>query len=190
LSLRRARLLALALLLLVAGRPASAHDGPPYPIVSDGAFGAYRISIWTDPDTTDDDTAGGQFWIVVSALSGRELSESPTVQLAVQPEGGAGTARETTAVADSRDRSRHFAALRLDREGRWAVRATIDGPLGRALVSSEVEATYDLRPAPALVAVYALPFVLVGILWIKALRARRRLPPPPGRSSPARSRAE
>jgi len=37
-----------------------------------------------------------------------------------------------------------------------------------------VEATYDLRPAPALLAVYLLPFLLVGFLWTKRLLQRRR----------------
>ena len=44
--------------LLFIARAASAHDGPPYPIVSNQVLGAYRISVWTDPDTTDDGTAG------------------------------------------------------------------------------------------------------------------------------------
>src|SRR5688572_26800254 len=31
---------------------AHAHDGPPFPILSDHTTGPYLISIWTDPDTT------------------------------------------------------------------------------------------------------------------------------------------
>jgi hypothetical protein len=47
---------------------ASAHDGPPYPIVSNQLLGRYRISVWTDPDTTDDESAGGQFWVMIDPV--------------------------------------------------------------------------------------------------------------------------
>jgi hypothetical protein len=40
-------------------------------------------------------------------------------------------------------------------------------------VESEVDATYDLRPAPALLLLYLMPFVAVGLLWAKLLLRRR-----------------
>jgi hypothetical protein len=61
----------------------------------------------------------------------------------------------------------------MDHEGRFHVRVTIDGPLGRAEVEADVDATYDLRPPPAMIAVYLLPFVAVGFLWVKLLLRRR-----------------
>ena len=48
----------------------------------------------------------------------------------------------------------------MDHEGPFGVRVTVDGPLGRAAVDSQVDATYDLRPAPGLIALYLVPFVL------------------------------
>jgi hypothetical protein len=71
--------------------------------------------------------------------------------------------------------SNQFAALRMDHEGRFAVRVAIDGPLGPAQVTSAVDATYDQRPPPALFVVYLAPFVVLGLLWIKLLRRRRAL---------------
>jgi hypothetical protein len=62
----------------------------------------------------------------------------------------------------------------MDHEGRFAVRTTIEGPLGSASDDAEVDATYDLRPPPILIAVYLMPFVLVGFLWLKLLSRRRR----------------
>jgi hypothetical protein len=56
------------------------------------------------------------------------------------------------------------------------VSAAIDGPLGPAEARAEVDATYDLRPAPAMMLVYLMPFVLVGLLWLKALRRGRTAP--------------
>ena len=49
----------LLLLVLAAGAAVHAHDGPPYPIVSDRVSGPYVVSIWTDPDSTDDGTPVG-----------------------------------------------------------------------------------------------------------------------------------
>ena len=46
--------------------------------------------------------------------------------------------------------------------------------LGWAVVDSNVDATYDLRPAPWLLALYLFPFVAVGALWGKVLLRRRR----------------
>jgi hypothetical protein len=46
--------------------------------------------------------------------------------------------------------------------------------MGDAAVAAEVEATYDLRPPPALLGVYLMPFLLVGGLWLKLLLHRRR----------------
>jgi hypothetical protein len=46
--------------------------------------------------------------------------------------------------------------------------------LGRAAVDCQVDATYDLRPAPGLIGLYLVPFVLVGGLWVKMLLRRRQ----------------
>jgi len=34
------------------GASLQAHSGPPFPIVSDRIAGAYRVSVWADPDAT------------------------------------------------------------------------------------------------------------------------------------------
>ena len=59
--MRRARLAVVIALLGIADRGLGAHNGPPYPIVSNQISGPYSISVWTDPDTTDDGTPAGQF---------------------------------------------------------------------------------------------------------------------------------
>ncbi|NQW05474.1 MAG: hypothetical protein HQ485_15835, partial [Acidobacteria bacterium] len=74
-----------------------------------------------------------------------------------------------------RDVSSQFAALVLDHEGRFRVRVVVAGPLGTAEVEAEVEATYDLRPAPWLIGLYVMPFLLVGVLWVTLLLRRRGL---------------
>ena len=163
---------------LLASLPvtASAHDGPPFPIVSDYIAGPYVISIWTDPDTTDDGSAGGQFWVRVrpSAQSGA-LPPDTRAAVTIRPLDRSGAEATATATPVRGDVTNQFAGLVMDHEGRFAVRVTIDGPLGAASAESAVDATYDTRPAPALLIVYLAPFIAVGVLWGRLLLRRRTL---------------
>jgi hypothetical protein len=177
--MRAARALACALiaglLLLLLPAPAAAHDGPPYPIVSNRVLGPYTVSVWTDPDATDDGTAEGKFWVLLdSSAPGVQLPAETRVRLAAQPIDRPGAAQAGDAVPVQGDASNQYVAVLMDHEGRFAVRITVDGPLGGVETTSEVDATYDLRPAPALVFVYALPFMALGGLWVKVLIGRRR----------------
>jgi hypothetical protein len=179
-----ARLLLCAMLVcLVSPSPTDAHDGPPFPIVSERVVGPYIVSVWTDPDATDDGSPGGQFWIVLRRRSDEggphardSLPLGTSATIAIRPldrPNGSGPPHTVRAEPVDGNLSRQFAALLMDHEGRFAVHVTIDGPLGRTAVDAEVEATYDLRPPPMMIFVYLLPFVLVGALWAKLLLRRR-----------------
>jgi hypothetical protein len=153
---------------------AFAHDGPPYPIVTDRVAGAYRVAVWTDPDTTDDGSAGGQFWVRLERAAGTEpLPPSTRARVAVRALDRAGLEVQATAEPVRGDVTNQFAGLVMDHEGRFAVRVIVDGPLGTAAIDAEVEATYDTRPPPILLLVYLAPFVLVGLLWARLLVRRR-----------------
>ncbi len=155
--------------------PVSAHDGPPFPIVSDRVAGPYRVSIWTDPDATDDGSAGGQFWVILDpSPGGGPLAAGTRVRVAVAPLDRPGPGQSAQATAERDDPRRQFAAVPLDHEGRFRVQVTIDSPSGPAVVDSTVDATYDSRPPPIMLGVYAIPFVIVGFLWLKLLLRRRR----------------
>ncbi len=161
--------------LLVDRGMVEAHSGPPFPILSNRVAGPYSISIWTDPDTTDDGRAAGRFWIVIDATdSGTSIPQGTAASVNIHPVDRPGPERSGQAVPMNGLVSRQFVALLMDHEGPFAVRATVTGPLGRAEVESQVDATYDLRPAPGMIAVYLFPFVAVGALWVKVLRRRRR----------------
>jgi hypothetical protein len=165
-----------AMCVLLAGvHDARGHDGPPYPIVSNQMLGPYRISVWTDPDTTDDGTPGGQFWVMIDAArAGVSLSTDTRARVTVRPldRTGVPVSAPTTPVND--DPSRQFVALTMDHEGRFAVRIDVDGTTGLVGVDAEVFATYDLRPSRFVLAVYLVPFVLAGFLWTTLLIRRRR----------------
>lgn len=168
-------LMAAAMLESMASIPLVAHSGPPFPILSNVHAGAYEISVWTDPDATDDGSAGGQFWVVVQpADKSAALPPETRAHVAIRPLDRPGSELKGQAAPVAREMSRHFVALVMDHEGRYRVRASIEGPLGSAAVEAEVDATYDLRPAPFMMAIYLIPFLLVGFLWLKLLIRRRQ----------------
>jgi hypothetical protein len=150
-----------------------AHSGPPYPIVTERVAGPYIVEVWADPDVTDDGSAAGQFWVVVRTATTMPLPADTRGEVTIHPSdrGGADSTRQTEPVKG--DRARQYAALVMDHEGPFAVHVRVDGPLGRADLDAKVDATYDTRPAPALMVVFLAPFLLVGFLWTKQLLRRR-----------------
>jgi hypothetical protein len=93
--------------------------------------------------------------------------------VAIRAEGSGGPEIVATATPVRGDVTNQFAALVMDHEGRFAVRVSVDGPLGPATVNAAVDATYDLRPPRYMLIVYLLPFVAVGVLWGRLLLRRR-----------------
>lgn len=153
----------------------SAHDGPPYPIVSNQVLGRYRISVWTDPDTTDDGSARGQFWVMIDpARAGDAVPPDVQAVVTIQPLDRSGAALMARAALVNQDPSRQFATVVMDHEGRFAVHVDVESASGRVRVDSEVQATYDLRPSRVMLVIYLLPFLLAGFLWTTLLVRRRR----------------
>ena len=154
---------------------AAAHDGPPYPIVSDRVAGPYRVSVWTDPDATDDGSSGGQFWVRIERSAAKGTLPGETrARVSIRPLDRPGQESTAAATPVRGDITNQFAALVMDHEGRFSVRVAIDGPLGSAAIDGEVSATYDLRPPAALLLLYLAPFVAIGLLWGR-LAAQRRM---------------
>ena len=151
----------------------SAHDGPPYPIASDRVAGPYRISIWTDPDTTDDGSLGGQFWVKLDAAQSTTLPPRTQATVTIRPLDRPGPERRAAATPVGGDIKNQFAAVLMDHEGRFAVRVGVNGPAGGVTLDSQVDATYDLRPPPYLLVVYVIPFLLAGLLWGRVIVKRR-----------------
>jgi hypothetical protein len=170
---RRAAHATAVVLLTVACAPVLAHDGPPFPIVSNEAAGPYIVSVWTDPDTTDDESPGGQFWLMLEpAAAGTSLPAATSGRVLLRPLDRDGVERAGRTVPVDGEIGRQFVALVMDHEGRFRVRVSIDGPLGPAFVEAEVEGTYDQRPAPVMMLLFLAPFVAVGAIWLRLLRRR------------------
>jgi len=171
---RSSSLLAAICALFMIQHEVAAHAGPPYPIVSNQLIGAYRISVWTDPDTTDDGSAGGQFWVMVDPAGGGTAPAKVRAQVTVRALDRPGAPVTAQAAPVNGNPARQFAAVTMDHEGRFAVRVDVESEAGRASLDSEVQATYDLRPSRLVLLIYAVPFLLVGFLWTTLLVRRRR----------------
>jgi hypothetical protein len=163
----------LLVLMLIAPSPSIAHSGPPYPVVTRQAAGPYELSLWTDPDATDDGTAGGQFWVVIEPGHDGTIPAGTRARVAIRAIDRDEPFAEIAAAPVDGDVTRQFAGLVMDHEGPFAVRAIVEGPLGAGAISARVDATYDLRPPLPLILVYALPFLAVGGLWTARLLRRR-----------------
>ena len=169
---------AVAFMLAAFSVRVGGHSGPPYPILSDQVAGPYLISVWTDPDTTDDGSQGGQFWIRIHLADGGEVPPKTQATVSISAADRLESAREGSASPVRGDITNQFAALEMDHEGTFGVLVRVEGPRGRATVDSSVEATYDLRPPRSLLLIYLIPFVLVGLLWGRLLMRRRAMKSP------------
>jgi len=177
-----------ALALLVCEGRVAAHAGPPYPMVSERRVGPYQMAVWTDPDTTDDGSAGGQFWVTLASTDGRAIPRGTRITVSIHS--AANPSQHLTAVAadDGAATSRYFAALVMDHEGPFNVGVKVNGPMGEASVDAQVQATYDARPSGLAVVLTVLPFLLAGGLWAKMLLRRKAGGPDRTRQIPPTSR--
>jgi hypothetical protein len=177
-SAHQGRVFVAALALVAASTTLCAHSGPPFPIVTDAKHGPYMISIWTDPDATDNGTSGGQFWIVIAPSDkGATLPADTRATVTVRP--SAPPSPSQTSVQSARtepvrdDVTNQFGAVLMDHEGPYAVHVDVTGAMGSATMDAMVDATYDLRPPPYMLIWYLLPFLGAGALWTRLLLRRR-----------------
>jgi hypothetical protein len=155
------------LVLLLCGLPVYGHSGPPFPILVDQRVGPYVASVWTDPDI-----GTGTFFVMLEPASGRSLPSA--VRIGVQP----ATRRlpEVFYKAEPqtvKEGARYFTQVKFDQGGIWHTRVLIDGPAGGGELKADVEPTPDGIIGPFASLVYALPFLGIGFLWIKAALRRR-----------------
>lgn len=155
--------------LCVDGTPAHAHEGPPFPIIVDEPLGPYVVSVWTDPDI-----GTGIFFVVLEPVGDAPLPAGTVVRIGVRPiSGRRGEVVYRAEPQPVRYGERYFAEVEFDRGEMWAIRVEVSGPGGGGEARATVEATPDGTIGPIALLLYALPFVAVGFLWLKAVMRRR-----------------
>jgi hypothetical protein len=158
-----------------AVRQASAHEGPPYPIIVDKMIGPCLLSVWADPDV-----GVGTFYIILDPPQGGTLPEDVTVEIGVRPVSGRlAEARYKAGREALGSRTQFKAEIPFDAQELWTTRVLLNSSRGGGEAVVEVEVTppgygrWDLL-------LYLFPFLAVGFLWLNAfLRRRRRGKAPP-----------
>src|SRR6204780_1765657 len=74
------RELGLLVALLTASSPLEAHNGPPFPIISDKPVGPVVVSLWTHPDV-----GTGLFYVIVDAPPGGAIPPDLKIEIGVRP---------------------------------------------------------------------------------------------------------
>jgi len=157
-------------LLLSLSLNATAHEGPPFPIILDKSVGPCIVSVWTDPDVGE-----STFFVIINPQPSGTVPADLKVELGVQPTSG--RLAEVVYPAqreDLRDQVQYKALVFLDAQEMWRVRVGLASAQGSGEASATVEATppgygrWDLL-------IYLLPFVAVALLWLRAVLRRRGL---------------
>ena len=73
----------LSLVLGLCAQPAFAHNGPPFPIISDQTVGPVVLSLWTHPDV-----GTGTFFVLINPQRGKELPRDLKFSIGVTPVSG------------------------------------------------------------------------------------------------------
>jgi hypothetical protein len=157
-------------LILNAGIPASAHNGPPFPIISDKQVGPCVISLWTHPDV-----GIGTFFVIVAPPPGGKIPSDLKIDLSVQPVSGRlAEVRYPTERGDMNGQEQFNASIPFDQQEMWRVRIFVSSSAG----NGESMATVEVTP-PGLgrwdLLLFTSPFLLVGFLWYLGMSRRRKM---------------
>ncbi len=151
--------------------PASAHDGPPYPIIVDRPTGQVLLSVWTDPDV-----GIGTFHVYLEPMDGRPLPPACAVQVSVQPVTGrlAERTHDTKLFRSDEARYHYVGEVPFDAPEDWRTRIIVRCGTEEAEVDKVVAVTPPGQGPLLDFVLYLLPFVAIGFLIVRALVARRQ----------------
>lgn len=186
--LRLALVLAAWSWLMLSTDCASAHEGPPFPILMDKPAAGHVVSVWADPDIGE-----ATFYVIVETPAGAMPDQEPKVALSVQPVSGR---LERVEYAGKRQnlsgRMQFEFTPEFDQRDMWTVVVQLETAAGAAgQLTTEVEST-----PPGLgvwdFAIYLFPFVLLGAMWIAGMIRRRRFAPgqPSAQNDPPESKRQ
>jgi hypothetical protein len=154
--------------LLALALPAAAHNGPPFPIITDQRVGPCVISVWTHPDI-----GMGTFFVLVNPPPGGTVPSDLKIQIGVQPESGRLAEVVYAAWREKlRGQVEFKTEVQFDADEMWRVRLILDSSQGKGEALSRVEATptgfgrWDLL-------LYLLPFLAVGFLVFRGVMKTR-----------------
>ena len=171
----------LVALWLMLPAAASAHNGPPFPIIENQKIGPCIVALWTHPDV-----GTGAFYVFVEPAPGGAIPSDLKIRIGVQPL--TGRLPETFYEAQrvkSRGQVQFNAQAAFDRQELWRVHLVMQSAQGGGEATTQVLVTppgfgrWDLL-------FFLLPFLLVAFLWFRGIsRVRRRRNAQPGKQNVA-----
>jgi hypothetical protein len=157
-------------LLLLSVMPAKAHNGPPFPIITDQHVGPCIVSLWIHPDI-----GTSPIFVLVDAPPGGTLPKDLEIQIGVQPVSKRlAEVMYPTTIEDQRGQLEYKTNVEFDQQEFWKVRLILSSSAGSGESTAQVEATpfgygrWDLL-------LFALPFLAVAFLFFNGVAKRRRL---------------
>jgi hypothetical protein len=155
--------------LLVSPVPASAHNGPPFPIIENKKVGPCIVALWTHPDV-----GTGAFYVFVEPAPGGTVPGELNIKIGVQPVTGRLPERFYEAErVKSHGQVQYNAQADFDKQELWRVRLVIQSSQGGGEATTQVEVTppgfgrWDLL-------LYLLPFLMVAFLWFHGISRMKR----------------
>jgi hypothetical protein len=159
----------LVVLLLVWPTLASAHNGPPFPIIENKKVGPCIVALWTHPDV-----GTGAFYAFVEPASGATVPDDLKIKIGVQPVTGRLPEKFYEAErVKSRGQAQYNAVADFDRQELWRVRLVVQSSEGSGEATAQVEVTppgfgrWDLL-------LYLSPFLMVAFLWLYGISRMKR----------------
>ena len=159
-----------SLLAILVAPSAAAHNGPPFPIITDQRVGPCIVSLWAHPDI-----GTGAFYVMVDPVPGGSVPKDLKIQVGVRPVSERLPEVVYSAwLEDLRGQVEYKTEVQFDQQEFWNVRLILASSAGGGEAFSKVEATppgfgrWDLL-------LYLLPFLGAGFLWFKAITKRYRL---------------
>lgn len=159
----------LVMVLLVSSSPLGAHNGPPFPIISDKRVGPVIVSLWTHPDV-----GTGLFYVIVDPPPGGAIPADLKIEIGVRPV--TGRLEEViypTRLENLRGQVQYKTAAEFDAQELWQVRLIVKSSQGDGEATADVEVTppglgrWDLL-------MFSLPFLGVGFLWFQVIMRKRK----------------
>jgi hypothetical protein len=157
-----------SLVMTLSSSPARAHNGPPFPIITDQRVGPCIVSLWIHPDI-----GTSPIFVLVDPAPGGAIPKDLEIAVGVAPVSGRlAEVVYPASIADQRGQLEYKTDVQFDQQEFWSVRLILTSSAGGGESLAKVEATpvgygrWDLL-------LFALPFLAVGFLWFKVMTKRR-----------------